>query len=67
MSAFLQMTFSDAFSWMKLLYLDSNFTANIGPDNDFMPKRRQAIIWINDGLVYWYIYVSLGLNSWHLC
>ena len=23
----------------------------------------QAIIWTNDGLVYWRIYVSLGLNE----
>ena len=33
--------------------------------------RRQAIIWTNDGLVWWRIYVSLGLNelrhpNWHL-
>ena len=28
-----------------------------------MLSRRQAIIWINDGLIYWYIHVSLGLNE----
>ena len=24
---------------------------------------RQAIIWTNDGLFYWHIYVSLSLNE----
>ena len=24
---------------------------------------RQAIIWTNDGIVYWRMYVSLGLNE----
>ena len=24
---------------------------------------RQTIIWTNDGLVYWRIYASLGLNE----
>ena len=24
---------------------------------------RQAIIWTNDGLVYWRIYASLGFNE----
>ena len=27
------------------------------------PVRRQAIIWINDDLVYWCKYTSLGLNE----
>ena len=27
------------------------------------PTRRQAIIWTNDGLVYWRIYAPLGLNE----
>ena len=26
--------------------------------------NRQAIIWINDGLIYWRIDASLGLNEW---
>ena len=26
--------------------------------------RRQAIIWSNDDMFYWCIYVSLGLNDW---
>ena len=25
--------------------------------------RRQAIIWLNDALVYWRMYASLGLNE----
>ena len=28
-----------------------------------VPARRQATIWINDGLVSWRIYASLGLNE----
>ena len=35
----------------------------IGSDNGLAPKRRQAIIWTIDGLVYWRIYASLGLNE----
>ena len=34
------------------------------PDNGLGLNRRQAIIWTNDGLVYWCIYASLGLNEW---
>ena len=25
--------------------------------------RQQAIIWINDGLIYWHIWALLGLNE----
>ena len=28
-----------------------------------VPSRRQAIIWTNDGLVYWRIYASLRLSE----
>ena len=35
----------------------------IGSDNTLAPNRRQAIIWTNDGPVYWRIYASLGLNK----
>ena len=35
----------------------------IDSDNGFAPTRRQAIIWIKDGLVYWRIYASLGPNE----
>ena len=34
-----------------------NFTAAMDPD------AKRAIIWTNDGLVFWCIYVSLGLNK----
>ena len=33
-----------------------------GSDNGLVPTRQQTIIWSNDGLLYWCIYVSLGLN-----
>ena len=32
--------------------------------NGMAPIRGQAIIWTNDGLAYWCIYVSLGLDEW---
>ena len=32
-------------------------------DNGLAPVRRQAIIWTNDGLVYWHKHASLGLNE----
>ena len=35
----------------------------IGSDNGLAPNRRQVIIWTDDGLVYWCIYASLGLNE----
>ena len=35
----------------------------IGPDNDFPPVSCHAIIGTNDGLVYWCIYASHGLNN----
>ena len=35
----------------------------IGSDNGLAPTRRQAIIWTKDGLAYWRIYESLGLNE----
>ena len=37
--------------------------ASIGLDNGLAPSRRQAIIWINDGIVYRRIYASLGRNE----
>ena len=35
----------------------------ISSDNGLTPKRWQAVIWTNDGLAYWRIYVALGLND----
>ena len=39
----------------------------IGSDYGLAPPRCQAIIWTNDGLVYWRIYASLSLDelSWY--
>ena len=59
MAGILQMTLSNAFSWMEILNFDWNFTevcsqgsnylySNIGSDNGLAPTRRQAIIWNND-------------------
>ena len=28
-----------------------------------VPNKRRVIIWTSDGLVYWRIYASLGLNE----
>ena len=28
-----------------------------------MPARQQAIIWTNDGLIYWRSYAALGFNE----
>ena len=73
MAAVSQTTLSNAFSWMKMLEFDYDFTEvcslgsnwqypSIGSDNGLAPVRRQAIIWTN-WLVYWRIYASLGLNE----
>ena len=35
----------------------------IGSYNGLALNRRQAIIWTNDGLLYWCIYVSLNLSK----
>ena len=36
---------------------------SIGLYNGLAPVRRQAIIWTNDGLVYWRTYAPLGLSE----
>ena len=57
------------FFYWKYVNFDYDFTAVcsqgsiIGSDNGLAPARRLAIIWPNDGLVYWRIYASLGLNE----
>ena len=41
--------------------------ASIDSDNGLGPNRWQAIIWANDGLVYWQLYESLCLSAfWQL-
>ena len=51
------MNFENCSLWFNWQY-DS-----IGPDNGFASNRRQAIISINHGFVYWHIYASLSLNE----
>ena len=36
---------------------------NISSRNGLAPNRRQAIIWTNNGQVYWRRYASLGYNE----
>ena len=54
----------------KCIFLNENVWISIKisliiivSDNGLAPTRRQAVIWTNDGLVYWRIYASLGLND----
>ena len=47
------------FNWSLFLRV----LLTIGSDNGLMLVRRQAIIWTNDCIVYWSIYVSLGLDE----
>ena len=65
-----QMIFSNTFSWnfnsnlTEICSLGSNQQqSSIGSDNGLALIRQQAIIWANDGLAYWCIYRSLGLNE----
>ena len=50
------------FHWSLFLRSKKQYSS-IGSDNGLVPTRRQAIIWTNDGLSYWRIYASLGLNE----
>ena len=60
MAAVSQTTFSNAFSWLKILEFRLRFhwslflrvqltIIRIGSDNGLAPVRRQAIMWTNDG------------------
>ena len=50
--------------FIEMCFLGSNWQyVIIGSDKGWAPNRRQAIIWTSDGLVYWCIYASLGLNE----
>ena len=40
--------------------------ANITLDNEFLPNRRQGIIWTNGGIVYWLMYALLDLNELYI-
>ena len=55
---------NDKIYFIEICSLWSNWQyVIIGSDNGLAPNRRQAIIWTSDGLVYWCIYVLLGLNE----
>ena len=41
--------------------------ASIGSDDGLAPIRWQAIIWNNDGLIYWCIHASLSVKELKLC
>ena len=75
MTPVLQMTFSNAFWLLKILYFESLFIwlYCLGYDcwifmaqqwlgNCLHPNKRQAITGVNRGLVHWNTYVSYGLN-----
>ena len=53
MAAIFQMTFLNAFSWMKIYEFLFKF----------VPKGPISNIWNTDGIVYWHIYASLGLSE----
>ena len=46
------------------MFLGSNWQCIIiGSYNGLVPNSREAIIWTNDGPIYWHIYASLGLSE----
>ena len=50
--------------WFQVCYWGTNQKCpSTGSDDGLAPVRRQAIFWVNDGLVHWCIYASLGLNK----
>ena len=58
--------FLNAFSWMKIVVFLMKFRwkcSSIDSDNGLVPARQQAIFRIFDGLVYWCIYASPGLDE----
>ena len=56
MAAVFQTTFSNGSSWMKMYEFWLLFHLSLF-------SGVQAVIWTNDGIVFWRIYVSLGLNE----
>ena len=66
MAGNLETIFSNGNIWISIrisLILIPNAPISNKQANGLVPDRRQAIIWTNDGLVYWPIYTSLGLNE----
>ena len=56
----------DVFSFefqLNLLKMSKWQWSIIGSHNGLLPNSRQPIIWTNDGLDYWGIYASVGLNE----
>ena len=65
MAAIFQMKFSNGFSWNENVWMPIKISlkfvprgsneqySSIGSDNGLVPVKQQAIIWNNDGLVYW--------------
>ena len=67
MAAIFQTTFSNAFYLNENVWIliPPKLVSNVQIDNNIalvQPVWCQAIIWINDGLGWRRIYVSLGLN-----
>ena len=71
MAAILQMTSSDAFSWMKSFVSWSKFhwslfvrvqltITSFGLGNGLVPNRWQAIIWTKADPIHWRIYAAIG-------
>ena len=56
--------FSNAFPWMRIFEW-LKFVPKGPVDNNtvLVQNRRQAISWNSDGLGWWRIYVSLGINE----
>ena len=74
MATIFQTTYSNGFSWMKMYEFWLKFHRTLflrvqlaifhhGWDNGLAPIRWQAIIWIDDCLVCWCIYISLDLKE----
>ena len=70
-----QTTFPNAFSWMKMFDFCTQFHLSFFLRvqltirqhwfryNGLALNRRQAIIWTNDGLIWWHTHAPLGLNE----
>ena len=68
-----QMTFSNAFSWIKNfkfwlkfywnLFLRVHLTINPALDNGLAPNRWQVIIWTNAHPIHWRRYAALGADG----
>ena len=50
-------------NFTEVCFCGSNSILSINSSNGLMPNRCQAIIWIDDGLVYWSTYALLCPNE----